>query len=509
MSWRKKLLTLIVILLFLGVVTIATLVSMHYIDNWGWILVCVMLIYAINITFNIYIFYSEHRTDKEKKCWMMLNIVVPLIGPIVFMKYGFYAYYKNNVDSIKKLQQQINKNYDSKPVKVKNQLFETLSKYSSTFFGSKPVNGNITRLEDVELSFKESINIIRSAKKVILISFYIVADSQWLKALSNELILKAQEGVKVYIIYDPIGSKKKYPKNLMKNFELHGIKTCRFKPQKTFMLTSADNNRSHKKVIIADGLVALTGGINISDEYINYSSKYHYWFDEAYIATGEIVNELTKSFLIDWNIYSDDKDPQRIKEILKTNILFEKKKPNNAIMQLYDSNPEIVQTRMEQFLYLAFANAKKKICIYTPYLYLSESMLNLLVSQSQIGVKIQIVVPRFPDNKSFIVHINQLQYKQLLDAGIEIYEIDGFIHRKSMMIDDMVMTGTCNLDQRAMTINYETALMIDDKKFATDWLREFNRCLDKSKKIMPDFKKDISIKGKILVKLLMISEILL
>ncbi len=509
MSWKKKLLALTVILLLVGAITIAALISTSFIDNWGWILVCLMFIYAINIVFNIYIFYSSYRTDKEKKCWMMLNIIVPIFGPIVFMKYGFYAYHKNNVEKLNQTKDELNKVYESKPAKIQDELFNKLSLYSTSEFRSKPVTGNIKQLEDVELSYRESIDIIRSAKRVILISFYIVGDSEWLKSIANELILKAKEGVKIFIMYDPIGSKDKLPKQLMKNFELHGIKTCRFKPQKTFMLTSADNNRSHKKVIISDGQIALLGGINISDEYINYSTKYHYWFDEAFTVTGEIVNELTKSFLIDWKVYSDDKDIETIKKILKTKPLFTKKDDKQCVMQLYDSNPEIVQTRMEQFLYLAFANAKKRILVYTPYLYLSESMLNLFVSQAKIGVKIKIVLPRHPDNKKFIVHINQLQYKQLIDAGIEIYEIDGFIHRKSMMVDDLVITGTCNLDQRAMTINYETALMVSDKKFTNEWLKEFNSSLDKSKKILSDFKKDITFKDKILVKLLMISEILL
>ncbi len=509
MSWKKKLLALFVILLLVGAIVLAALISTSFIDNWGWVLVCLMFIYAINIVFNIYIFYSDYRTDKEKKCWMMLNIVVPIFGPIVFMKYGFYAYHKNNVEAINKVKKEFEKIYSSKKVKVEGDLFNKLSLYSTSEFKSKPVNGKIQSLEDVELSYQESIKIIRSAKKSILISFYIVGDSEWLKSLSNELILKAQEGVKIFIMYDPIGSKKKLPKKLMKNFETFGIRTCRFKPQKTFMLTSADNNRSHKKVIIADGKTALIGGINISDEYINYSSKYHYWFDEAYIVQGEIVNELIKSFLIDWKIYSDDKDPNTIKKILKTKPLFNKKGDKNCVMQLYDSNPEIVQTRMEQFLYLAFANAKQRIYIYTPYLYLSEAMLNLFVSQAKIGVRIKIILPRLPDNKQFIIYINQLQYKQLIDAGVEIYEIDGFIHRKSMLVDDIVIAGTCNLDQRAMTINYETAMMVNDKKFVNDWLKEYNSSLDKSKRIFSDFEKDISFKDKILVKLLMISEILL
>ncbi len=107
MSWKKKLLALFVILLLLGAIILAALISTSFIDHWGWVLVCLMFIYAINIVFNIYIFYSDYRTDKEKKCWMMLNIIVPIFGPIVFMKYGFYAYHKNNVEAINNTQHEI------------------------------------------------------------------------------------------------------------------------------------------------------------------------------------------------------------------------------------------------------------------------------------------------------------------------------------------------------------------------------------------------------------------
>ncbi len=437
-------------------------------------------------------------------------LVLPLFGPLLFMRYGYYPYHKNKKKDIFDVRKYLDKVYKPKSIKLsQDQLFNKLSKYSTHVFKSKLVNGSIERIEHLESIYQESIDMVRSAKNIILINFYIISDSEWLKSLSNELILKAKQGVKIYIIYDPFGSKHKYPLRLMHEFEKNGIRTCQFKPKQRFILTSADNNRSHKKVLIVDGQVALYGGVNISDEYINYSSKYHFWFDEAFKLSGEIVNELTKSYIIDWSVYSNDKDRETIYKIIDSKSLCPNVTKSKSLMQVYDSNPETLPTRMEQFLSLAFANAKKRIMIYTPYLYLNETMINLLISQREAGVPVKIILPRLPDNKKFIIHINQLQYKKLLEHGVEIYEIDGFIHRKSIIVDDIVIAGTCNLDQRAMTLNYESSIMIKDKKFLQESIKEFNKSLDISKKINLDFKKDISLKNKFLVKLLMITETLL
>ncbi len=511
MSWQKKLLTFLAILIIFGSITLIVLFSLNFIDNWGWILLSILWLYFINITFIIYIFYAKNRPDKEKKCWIFIQVILPIFGPILFLKYGYYAYHKNSINQVEKTKKEINKILHIRKTKInkKNNHFNEMSKYSTKMNASFACDANITKINDLQDLFQLSLDLIDSAQEIIFVNFYIIADSQWLKALVNKLVEKAKQGIKVYFIYDPFGSKKRFSKRLLSELKNNGVYVSKFRPRKSFVVTSIDNNRSHKKALIIDNKQVLCGGFNISDEYLNANPTYHYWMDEAYLIKGEAVKEYIKSYATDWMVYGDNKIDLLL-DLKNTKFSDNKNKiKTTSKLQIYDGNPETNLTKTENFWLLAFAKAKKRIWINTPYLYLSEQQINLLSVLSKSGVDIRIVMPGLCDNKKFITYINQLQYKQLIENGIKIYEVGAFNHKKSIIIDDIVYLGTCNLDQRAMYLNYEYVSFVEDRKLLNQLISEYKSIIETGNEIPIDFKKDISLKNKILVKLLMITETLL
>lgn len=468
----------------------------------------IIALYLINTIFAFYIFYSKKRYDISKKCWIFILCILPAIGPIIFLTFGFIPWrHKSREKEITDYQ---NKMYDyfkiNDSINSENEIIKSVNNIYNSFGYKSFVQGNVKELDSCEHMYEETINLIRSAKKNILIQYYIIGDSVFLKSLVNELLIKAKEGVNIYLLYDWVGSRKKHNKKIFKELEKYGVLVKTFKPRETIMITSKDNSRSHKKVIIVDNMKALYGGSNISDEYINLSKKYEYWRDNNFIVKGQAVQLLTINFLTDWKFYTDSNETN-IDEVVKKNKLsFDKKENKNEILIL-NSFPEFKKTWMLNLIPLLFSKAKKRILIYTPYLYLLENISDLLSNAARSGIEVKIILPGLKDNKWFIIKMNQSQYKKLIEAGVGIYESDSFLHTKTIIIDnDISLVGTVNLDLRAMVVNYESLTIINSKELNNNLSKQFHSELNHSTEYTLDKINEFSLSRKIIMNILLLFE---
>ncbi|MGL4950663.1 MAG: phospholipase D-like domain-containing protein [Mycoplasma sp.] len=486
------------------------LLSIYASTEWWWMIIIFAICYVINIGFCVFVFYSDKRNNLEKKAWMFVLIMFPFIGPIIFLKYGFYPFHKKQY--FKSLRTMINlnileKKYSRKEPKT-NYIFEQLSAYSNQLTKSKHNSAEIQNITNVSETYRLTVDYIRSAKKCIFLNYYILSDGIWLKTIINELVKQARKGVKIYFMYDFFGAKKRIPKKLISNLESENIIVSKFRPKKLFYVSGYDNSRSHKKILIIDNEKCIYGGFNIADEYINYSSKYQYWYDEAFTIKGNIIKEYIKSFASDWMTYSSmSKNNELINTIKDFKLLDKNFKQSNAEIQIFDSNPEIIDSHMINFLMLMMSKAQKRIWINTPYLYPTEYLMNVLISLSKLGIDIRIVVPGIPDNKKFSLVINRSQYHKLLTAGIKVYETEAFNHSKSIIVDDKIsLIGSCNLDPRAMNLNFENSSLVYSKEINESISKRFESNFIKSNQKLLNNKKHLSRIDSFLVKLLLILE---
>lgn len=512
MSLFKKFIAIGSLLIILGGLALVITIGVVDPQLWWWIVIILIAIYGINIIFAIYVFYSKKRNSVEKKCWMMVLMILPILGVFAYIKYGFNAFHKTSVASQLACRTKLNKmdmNHDIH-LESENNLLNFMSKYCQNSVNNYPNIGDVKVIDNIENLYKVTINSIRNAKKIIFINFYIISDGIWLRSIVNELKKKADQGVKIYFLFDWGGSNKRYPKDLINSLRVSGISINLFRPKKLLYVSSYDNARSHKKMIIIDNEICFNGGFNMADEYINYSSEYEYWSDDAFIIRGNIVKEYIKTFVSDWVVYSDDKESKEIifKHISESK-LFEcvENNKNNCEVQLFDSNPELQEYQMINFLIMCFNKAQKRIWINTPYLYPTEYLINVLISLAQAGLDIRIMTPGLVDNKKFILSLNRSQYQPLINAGIKIYEMGAFHHSKTIIIDDEItLIGTCNLDPRAMNLNYENVSIVKNTKFNKELSNKFLDNIKYSREITTDEWKQLSLKSKILVKLLMLWE---
>ena len=224
---------------------------------------------------------------------------------------------------------------------------------------------------------------------------------------------------------------------------------------------SKANFRDHRKIVVIDGIVGYTGGINVADRYINQGTQM-YWRDTHLKVTGEAVQSLQITFILNWYFVSNETLPM-------SDTYFPDLPPfGNQYMQVIASGPDSDWASIMQAFFLAIATAKKSILITSPYFIPNESILTALKTVVMGGVKVELMYPYVSD--STIVQAASMSYmKEILEAGVIIHlYTKGFIHAKTIVVDGILSSiGTANMDYRSFDQNFEVNAMIYDETIAT------------------------------------------
>lgn len=305
-----------------------------------------------------------------------------------------------------------------------------------------------------EKMFPEMLEDLKNAKKYIFLEYFIVSKGIMWNSILNILKEKVQEGVEVYFMYDGTCSFMLLPHDYPDIMESYGIHTRVFNPVVPIISTHY-NNRDHRKILVIDGVVAYTGGINLADEYINQEERFGVWKDTAIRVSGDAVRSFVLLFLENWNALS------------KVSISYEpflasvKSVKGTGFVLPYGDNP-LDSYVVGQFSYTHMLHtAKRYVHIITPYLIIDYEVLKALCDAARSGVDVKIIMPGIPDKK-MIYYIGRTYYKALLEAGVGVYEYTpGFTHAKMFVSDDeKAIVGTINLDFRSLYLHFENAVYV-------------------------------------------------
>ena len=326
-------------------------------------------------------------------------------------------------------------------------------------YGGYPIyeNSDAKYYPSGEEMFDELIEDLKKAEHYIFMEFFIVSKGYMWDTILEVLKERVNDGVEVRFMYDDVGCVHLLPYKYYKELERFGIMAMAFNPIKPFVST-AWNNRDHRKVVVIDGHTAYTGGLNLADEYINKIERFGYWKDAGLKVTGDAVWNFTVMFLQVWNAIR--KTDEGYGAFLPHKH-YEEAFQGKGFIQPYADNPldhEIVGENV----YLNIINtANKYVYIYTPYLIIDNEMITALCLAAKRGVDIKIVTPGIPDKK-MVFWLTQSYYRQLVEAGIHIYEYTpGFIHAKCFASDDKVATvGTINMDYRSLYLHFENGVFM-------------------------------------------------
>lgn len=344
---------------------------------------------------------------------------------------------------------------------VQGEHFQRLSHLIHKNSGNSPTSGNqIALLEDGESTFKAIFKAIENAAKYIYVQYYIFEDGELAQRLFSLFQKKVSEGVQVKIIYDGVGSfslSKKYIKSLT----AMGIEVHQFLPFKWGRFLSSLNYRNHRKIIVVDGQIAFTGGINFADKYVKGDPLLGKWHDMHLEMKGAAAQQLQTVFLIDLFLVSGDKS------VFETAVIVPAEHKESTIVQIAPGGPDDYFSTIGQTYFYMISNAKKYIYITNPYIIPGSPLLEALYVAAASGVDVRLLISEKNDS-DLVKWTVRSYFEALLKAGVKIYLFpDGFLHSKTIVLDgEVVSIGTANLDIRSFEQNYEVNALVYDVGFA-------------------------------------------
>ena len=338
-----------------------------------------------------------------------------------------------------------------------------------------------------EDKFKELIPRLEEAKDFIFLEYFIIEEGYMWGRILEILCRKAAEGVDVRLMYDGTNEFSTLPGSYPRLLAEYGIKCRPFAPMTPFVSTHY-NFRDHRKILVIDGKVAFTGGINLSDRYINIGSPYGHWKDTGIMLRGRAVDSFTLLFLQMWNMGTGECEYQKYLNAPDA----EPQSPSPGWVIPYGDSP-LDNFRVGEMVYIDILNrAERYVHIMTPYLILDGELETALRFAAQRGVDVELILPGIPD-KPVPYALAKTHYAALLEAGVKIYEYTpGFVHAKVFVSDDCkAVVGSINLDYRSLYHHFECAAYMCDTPCIADIEADFISTRAQCRKVTVESMKDI------------------
>lgn len=429
------------------------------------LIILLIAIYAYSIVSAILVLLLENRNPVKSFSWILVLIFLPVFGLFFYLTLG-QNYRKQRIiskKSIRRITHRPGAKYDIDHFITKpafKQHFNLIRLLNSNSEGAVYSNNKIEILAEGDATFEAMFEAINNAREHIHIEFFIFEDDLISNKLRELLISKAREGVRVRMIYDYLGSwvlSKRYLYSLRKA----GVYARPFLPLKLRFGRSKINFRNHRKLLIVDGKIGFTGGLNVADRYV-WGNTLGKWRDTFVRFEGAAVHGLQQIFLIDWyfveqKLISDSKYFPAPAEFAEN------------LIQIVSSGPDTDWEAIMQGISMAIMSAKKYVYIHTPYFVPTETILNAIQIVALSGVDIRLMIPEKSDSR-LSDHCTSSYLKEILDAGVRVFRYNkGFLHSKAIVIDDFIsIVGSANMDERSFTSNFEVNAFIYEKKTALE-----------------------------------------
>lgn len=431
---------------------------------------------VVTVTFCI-ITLSSKRTGQVKATWILLMLLTPTFGWVIFLLSNeklMFGRAKKRYQKIYERTKYLSNNANLDPLKpsVKNNCNYLYSSGNFPAYQSK----NTRYYENGATLFDDILEDMKTAKKFILLEFFIVSDGVLLTRTLDILKEKASSGVDVRLIYDDMGSHGTLSRKTKKDIKKSGIKLVTYN-KLVPLFNLALNIRDHRKIVVIDGKIGYTGGTNLSDEYIGEKRTHGYWKDEGVRICGEAVNTFTLGVLRQWEFLTGKK-PNYEDYITKDET--KEVNPQNGIVVPYLTGPDYGAPIARELYENIIGSAQEKLYIMTPYFIPDESTFALLKAKAQSGVDVRIILPEIPD-KSYVYLISLDGAEKLADFGAKVYVMkNAFVHSKLMLSENDCVVGSINLDQRSYYQQFESAVYISDENILKSLEADFNKTILRS-----------------------------
>jgi cardiolipin synthase A/B len=339
----------------------------------------------------------------------------------------------------------------------------------------------VTLLHDAASTYDAIELAVRSAKHHVHIAYYILVPGRAGTRLRDALVERAKAGVTVRVLVDHVGSGA-ITKAWLAPLLAAGAKFARFNEVTFARLRSRIDFRNHRKIVVVDGTVGFTGGINITDDYLDAGA----WRDTHVRLAGDAVRWLQLTFLEDWN-YATSYSPRGEEYFpLPTG-------RGKHRVQIVASGPDRELEPIQKMYFAAIALANERVWVTTPYFIPDDAVLTALTTAALRGVDVRVLVPKRSDSL-VVTAAARSYYDALLACGVRVYEYEPtMIHAKTIVVDDLLSAvGTANMDNRSFRLNFEVTAILYGEEHARELAAHFKTDLRSSHEVKLASRKLVS-----------------
>ena len=423
-----------------------------------------LILRLLSVLIVLYILKSSKHLSSDL-VWIVLILIMPIFGTVLYIIVYEDLQISPTYRALKKSTEDAEKYYHQDP-KVLEEVekadlerigqFRYISEsagfpiYENTGYDYYPLGDD---------GYPVILEELKKAEKFIFMEYFIIEEGQMWNGIHDILKEKVAQGVDVRVMYDDIGSLMTLSGSYAKQLEQEGIKCIPFNRLNP-ILGAILNHRDHRKILVIDGKVAFSGGINLADEYINVKVIHGHWKDNVIRVKGEAVWSFTVMFLTHWNAFRED-DP----DFEVYHVHPEETGEKDGWVAPYGETP-LDDEIDAQNIYTGILNHAANYCwIMTPYLIIDSDLINALILAAKSGVDVKIITPGIPDKK-IVYMVTRSYYHSLIEGGVKIYEYTpGFVHAKVFVSDDELATvGTVNLDYRSLYLHFENGTFLYGSK---------------------------------------------
>ncbi|MEJ2762546.1 cardiolipin synthase [Photobacterium sp. MCCC 1A19761] len=412
----------------------------------------------------------KRRVVGVSLAWLMIIYIVPIGGVIAYLLFGELNLGKKRAERAREMFRpfgvwfrSLNDCPGHQPQSISTHA-SPISELCENRLGIPALSGNTLSLQNSPKQILRSlVEDINQARDAVQLEFYIWHPGGLADEVATALIMAAKRGVSVRLLLDSAGSMRffrSYWPKLMRQAGIEVVEALAVSPLRMFLRRL--DLRQHRKIIVIDNQIAYTGSMNLVDpEYFKTDAGVGQWIDVMVRVTGPAVAVLSGIQAWDWEVETGQRYLPPLPQCA----------PNlpdhdSDMIQVIPSGPGMPDEIIHQALLLSIYQARRSIVITTPYFIPSEHLHHALISASQRGVDVHIVIP--DKNDSLMVEwASRSFFTELLSAGVHIHRFHGgLLHTKSVVIDDShCLIGTVNLDMRSLRLNFEVTLTIDNPAF--------------------------------------------
>jgi cardiolipin synthase len=323
------------------------------------------------------------------------------------------------------------------------------------------------------------LETIRQAQKTVCLLTYVYWRGDIAVEVADALCERARAGVEVNVIIDAIGGIK-IDRALVKQMNEAGVRLVRFRPPKPYAARRVAN-RTHRKILVADGRVGLTGGVGIAEEWTGDAGDPDHWRDTHVRVEGPVVRGLFGAFAENWLEATGD-------VLVGDGYLPDLDDINGAgPMMVVRSSAGVGDTNVEALYYLAIAAARKTLDLTAAYFVPRPAFTEALQAAAERGVQVRVLVPGANIDKPPVRVAGRVSYEALLESGVKLFEYEPtMLHAKSMVVDGAWSSvGSVNFDNRSFQLHDEATLCVLSEAFAGELTQQFEEDLTKSDAITP------------------------